>query len=82
MARAVGDRVARIHPRRHAGDFAHHGQLSSTARDVARGRRSEIDFINGYVVREGERLGIATPLNRLLHSLVRVKDDALPPPAS
>jgi 2-dehydropantoate 2-reductase len=54
------------------------GQLSSTARDVARGRRSEIDFINGYVVREGERLGIATPLNRLLHSLVRVKDDALP----
>ncbi|MEJ0099635.1 MAG: 2-dehydropantoate 2-reductase [Pseudomonadota bacterium] len=24
------------------------GQLSSTARDVARGRRSEIDFINGY----------------------------------
>jgi 2-dehydropantoate 2-reductase len=56
------------------------GQISSTARDVARGRRSEIDFINGYVVREGERLGIATPLNRLLHSLVRVKDDALPAP--
>lgn len=54
------------------------GQLSSTARDVARGQRSEIDFINGYVVREGERLGIATPLNRLLHGLVRVKDDAVP----
>jgi 2-dehydropantoate 2-reductase len=55
------------------------GQISSTARDVARGRRSEIDFINGYVLREGERLGIATPLNRLLHGLVRVKDDFLPP---
>jgi 2-dehydropantoate 2-reductase len=54
------------------------GQRSSTAHDVARGRRSEIDFINGYVVREGERLGVATPVNRLLHSLVRVKDDALP----
>jgi 2-dehydropantoate 2-reductase len=53
------------------------GQLSSTARDVARGHRSEIDFINGFVVREGERLGIATPVNRVLHSLVRVKDDAL-----
>ena len=53
------------------------GQLSSTARDLARGRRSEIDFINGYVVREGERLGVATPVNRVLHSLVRVKDDSV-----
>jgi len=54
------------------------GQRSSTAQDVARGRRSEIDFINGYVVREGERLGIATPANRVLHALVKAKDDALP----
>lgn len=53
------------------------GQRSSTAQDVARGRRSEIDFINGHVVREGERLGIATPVNRLLHALVKVRDDAL-----
>ncbi len=29
------------------------GQRSSTAHDVARGRQSEIDFINGYLVREG-----------------------------
>lgn len=54
------------------------GQRSSTAQDLARGRRSEIDFINGYVVREGERLGIATPVNRVLHALVRTRDDALP----
>jgi 2-dehydropantoate 2-reductase len=55
------------------------GQRSSTAQDVARARRSEIDYINGYVVRAGERLGIATPVNQALHALVRVKDDALPP---
>ncbi|MET0281404.1 MAG: 2-dehydropantoate 2-reductase [Steroidobacteraceae bacterium] len=55
------------------------GQRSSTAQDVARGKRSEIDFINGYVVREGERLGIAAPVNQVLHSLVRVKDDSVPP---
>jgi 2-dehydropantoate 2-reductase len=54
------------------------GQRSSTAHDVARGKRSEIDYINGYVVREGERLGIPTPVNRLLHTLVKVKDDAVP----
>jgi 2-dehydropantoate 2-reductase len=53
-------------------------QRSSTAQDVARGRRSEIDFINGYVVRQGDAAGIPVPLNRLLHSLVRVRDDALP----
>lgn len=54
------------------------GQRSSTAQDVARGKRSEIDFINGYVVRQGERLGIPTPVNRALHALVAAKDAALP----
>ena len=54
------------------------GQRSSTALDVARGRRSEIDFINGHVVREGERLGVATPVNGLLHGLIKIKDDRLP----
>jgi 2-dehydropantoate 2-reductase len=53
-------------------------QRSSTAQDVARGRRSEIDFINGYVVRRGDAAGIPVPLNRLLYSLVRIKDDAVP----
>ena len=52
-------------------------QHSSTAQDLARGRRSEIDYINGHVAREGERLGVPVPLNRLLHALVRARDDAL-----
>ncbi len=47
-------------------------QLSSTAQDLARGKRSEIDHLNGYILRKGEALGIATPGNRLLHSLVRL----------
>jgi len=47
------------------------GQHSSTAQDLARGRRSEIDHLNGVVVRQGERLGIATPVNRVLHALVK-----------
>jgi len=34
---------------------------SSTARDAAAGRRSEIDAIAGSIVREGARLGVSTP---------------------
>ena len=41
------------------------------AQDLARGKRSEIDHLNGYVLRQGEALGIATPVNRVLHTLVR-----------
>lgn len=52
-------------------------QVSSTAQDLARGHRSEIDHLNGYVVRRGEALGIATPANRLLHTLVRLLEQRL-----
>jgi len=47
-------------------------QFSSTAQDLARGKRSEIDHLNGHVLCEGARLGIATPVNRVLHSLVKL----------
>lgn len=49
-------------------------QKSSTAQDLARGKRSEIDHLNGFIVQEGTRLGISTPVNRLLHTLVRVRE--------
>lgn len=48
------------------------GQISSTAQDLARGKPSEIDHLNGYVLRQGEAHGIATPVNRVLHALVRL----------
>jgi 2-dehydropantoate 2-reductase len=48
------------------------GQYSSTAQDLARGKLSEIDHLNGLIVRRGEALGIPTPANRLLHALVKV----------
>ena len=53
-------------------------QMSSTAQDLARGKRSEIDHLNGYIVRQGEAMGIATPVNRLLHTLVRLLEKDLP----
>jgi 2-dehydropantoate 2-reductase len=48
--------------------------ISSTAQDLKRGRRTEIDHLNGYVVREGEALGIATPVNRTLNALVKLAE--------
>ncbi len=47
-------------------------QFSSTAQDLMRGRRSEIDYLNGHVVRRGEALGVPTPANRVLCTLVRL----------
>lgn len=47
-------------------------QYSSTAQDLARGKPTEIDFLNGYVVRRGQALGVATPANRVLWALVKL----------
>ena len=47
-------------------------QYSSTAQDLARGKPTEIDFLNGYIVRRGEALGVPTPANRVLWALVKL----------
>ncbi|HEV8261371.1 MAG TPA: 2-dehydropantoate 2-reductase [Burkholderiales bacterium] len=48
------------------------GAISSTAQDLARGKRTEIDSLNGYVARRGEELGVPTPVNHTLHALVKL----------
>ena len=45
--------------------------FSSMLQDVLSQRETEVDFINGAVVREGEKLGIETPVNRVLTYLVK-----------
>ena len=47
-------------------------QFSSTAQDLMRGKPSEIDHLNGHVLRRGEALGVPTPANRVLHTLVKL----------
>jgi len=47
-------------------------QYSSTAQDLMRGKPTEIDHLNGYVVRRGEALGVATPANRVLWAVVKL----------
>jgi 2-dehydropantoate 2-reductase len=50
-------------------------QYSSTAQDLARGKPSEIEHLNGYVVRRGEALGVPTPANRVLFVLVKLLEN-------
>ncbi|NLA31252.1 MAG: 2-dehydropantoate 2-reductase, partial [Methanomicrobiales archaeon] len=39
--------------------------------DIVQGRRTEIDLLNGYIARLGERHGIPTPQNHCITGLVR-----------
>jgi 2-dehydropantoate 2-reductase len=47
-------------------------QYSSTAQDLARGKPTEIEHLNGFVARRGAALGVPTPANGALAALVRL----------
>jgi len=47
------------------------GQRPSMGQDMQKGRRTEIEFLNGLVVREGEKLGLACRANAVLTDLVK-----------
>jgi 2-dehydropantoate 2-reductase len=55
------------------------GQRSSTAQDLARRKPTEIGHLNGFIVRRGRELGIATPVNQALTALVRLVEATDPP---
>ncbi|MGB7302623.1 MAG: 2-dehydropantoate 2-reductase [Burkholderiaceae bacterium] len=50
---------------------------SSTAQDLVRGKLTEIDELNGYVARRGKELGVPTPVNHVLHALVKLRETGL-----
>ena len=58
------------------GEHAMENAVSSTAQDLARGKRTEIDSLNGYVVRRGAELGVPTPVNQTLHALVKLLEES------
>ncbi len=52
----------------------------STGQDMVKGRRTEIPFLNGFVVKKGEEIGIPTPTNAILTDIViRVEKGELQP---
>jgi 2-dehydropantoate 2-reductase len=46
-------------------------QRPSMGQDMQKGRRTEIEFLNGFVVREGEKLGLACNANAALTDIVK-----------
>lgn len=56
--------------------------ISSMLADIRRGVETEIDVMNGAIVREGEALGIDTPVNRTLTHLIHALESrgGLAPP--
>jgi 2-dehydropantoate 2-reductase len=53
-----------------AGANAPGKHKSSMLQDVEAHRQTEVEFMNGAIVREGDRLGVPTPLNRALWQLI------------
>ena len=54
---------------------------SSMSQDVTKGRKSEVLFMNGYISDEGDRLGIATPVNTAITQVVDEIDSGLRTPS-
>src|SRR5215469_13777576 len=46
-------------------------QRPSMGQDMQKGRRTEIEFINGHIVREGEKLGMTCRANAILTDIVK-----------
>jgi 2-dehydropantoate 2-reductase len=57
-----------------AGSMPH--QKSSTAQDLVRRKPSEIDFLNGFIVRKGIERGVPTPTNLALQVMVKLAEKA------
>ncbi|HVY18172.1 MAG TPA: ketopantoate reductase family protein [Rhodopila sp.] len=52
----------------------------SMGQDMVKGRRTEIEFLNGLIVRKGEEIGLPTPVNAALTDIVkRVEKGELKP---
>ena len=67
--------LARVNDqRRLTSEQAHHigtPGRPSLLQDVIKGRRTEVDYLNGKIVKEGERLGVPTPVNSAIVELMR-----------
>ena len=55
-------------------DFAfanHRPTKPSMWQDIEKGRKTEVDFVNGYVVRKGKEVGLKTPANEMVTKIIK-----------
>lgn len=74
VARAKGVVLSMSDPQQ-PWELAHAGLgpdfKASMLQSLEKGSRTEIDYINGAVVREGQRLGVPTPVNQALVAAIK-----------
>lgn len=73
VAKAKGIRLSREDMGAYAQEICQRtaNNVNSMLQDVHRQRRTEVEAINGAVVREGEAAGVQTPINQVLTALIR-----------
>jgi len=73
VAKAKGIRLSYDDPVGHTKDVcrATASNKCSMLQDILNGKQTEIDMINGAIAREGEAVGIASPVNKTLTNLIK-----------
>ncbi len=82
VAEALGIRFGSDDPFGHVLDITRgtYTNKSSMRQDIERGSKTEVDYINGAIVKEGARLGIATPVNEIVTMLIKTLEERGPLP--
>ncbi|MGA2490037.1 MAG: 2-dehydropantoate 2-reductase [Anaerolineales bacterium] len=73
VAKALGVTLPFSNPERAVEEVAQRtaSNISSMLQDILRGAPTEVDAINGAVVRKGEEKNVPTPVNQMIWSLVK-----------
>ena len=51
------------------------GTTASTQRDIMNGKPSELENFNGFIVKQGEELGVKTPVNRCIYECLKPMEE-------
>jgi 2-dehydropantoate 2-reductase len=76
---AAGRGLAEIEQAVSADAASRKGGRPSMLQDVMRGRRTEVEYLNGYVAHEGRRLGVPAPLNAAVVEVFRAQGTIIKP---
>lgn len=76
VARAMGVKLNNEYPIKHTKEVCKltAQNKSSMLQDIINKRKTEIDMINGAIVREGRKYNVDTPINLALTNLIKTKE--------